>query len=406
MNEKAQNGGGLIDENEYYFDYGVSGYGVAIVLEANDLMDEPAIKSIGEEMMGLIVSNCLEYGARALAHIKADFRSESGTIRAHTIGPAHGIYAVGHIKYPVTSIRVVISSMVQGIEEDEVREATLGGIYDVAAAHLLKVNKEREHTYFNPAQSPGEGALLLDKKLQVVEANNRACLLFRMTAAELTGLDLWTLLDSGSQDALYRAVKSLYRDYKWSGELRGRRKDHSLFPIEAKINWVEIDEDSFIQVIMNDVTEKKSLEDSLRREKRKMRELNITLRNILMNIENEKKQLENDIARKIGTLILPALEKAKKETSPPLRNAYLDIIANQLTAMTKGGAHEYEARFFRLTRTEMLVCQLIQSGYTSKEIANVLNLAFDTVQTHRKNIRRKLGLRGRGMSLFSFLSAR
>jgi DNA-binding NarL/FixJ family response regulator len=35
-----------------------------------------------------------------------------------------------------------------------------------------------------------------------------------------------------------------------------------------------------------------------------------------------------------------------------------------------------------------------------------MNLAFETVQTHRKNIRRKLGLRGKNVNLHSFLIGR
>jgi DNA-binding CsgD family transcriptional regulator len=51
----------------------------------------------------------------------------------------------------------------------------------------------------------------------------------------------------------------------------------------------------------------------------------------------------------------------------------------------------------------MEVCQLIQLGRNGQEIAALLNMSFETVQTHRKNIRRKLGLKGRTVSLFSYL---
>ncbi len=390
----------------YYLNYGVSGYGVALLLISDELLDEGAVKAIAEEVMSAVTKKIIEGGARTVAHVKADLRTDGGTIHTHTIGAAHGIYTVGHLTQPATHIHVVLSSMVQGISEEAVQKATLEGIRLAASTYDLEVVKEREHTYFNPAQSPGEGALLLNKDLTVVEANYRAGLVYGMSTDDLVGKSCWTLLDSSSQETLYRAVKILYSEQKWQGELKGMRTDGNIFPVEARINWVAIDQQEFIQVIIRDVTEQKGLEESLRREKRRLKELNITLRNLLVAIESEKKHLEKNIAQKLETLILPTLEKAKNEPSTQLRNAYLDIIGGQLIALSKGVSHEFESRFFKLTRTEMNICQLIQSGYTSKEIASTLNIAFDTVQTHRRNIRKKLGLRGRNVNLFSYLSAR
>jgi DNA-binding CsgD family transcriptional regulator len=60
----------------------------------------------------------------------------------------------------------------------------------------------------------------------------------------------------------------------------------------------------------------------------------------------------------------------------------------------------------KLTKAEIQICQLIQSGSDSKEIAESMNISFDTVQTHRKNIRKKLGLSGRDISLFTYLNNR
>ncbi|HVY44123.1 MAG TPA: response regulator transcription factor [Hyphomicrobiaceae bacterium] len=45
-----------------------------------------------------------------------------------------------------------------------------------------------------------------------------------------------------------------------------------------------------------------------------------------------------------------------------------------------------------LTARERAVVQLVADGYTSKEIANILNISFKTVETHRATIMRKLDL--------------
>ena len=49
-----------------------------------------------------------------------------------------------------------------------------------------------------------------------------------------------------------------------------------------------------------------------------------------------------------------------------------------------------------LTRRENQVLNLIGNGKTSKIIAKELNLSMSTIETHRKNIRKKTGLIGKG----------
>jgi DNA-binding NarL/FixJ family response regulator len=48
----------------------------------------------------------------------------------------------------------------------------------------------------------------------------------------------------------------------------------------------------------------------------------------------------------------------------------------------------------RLTDRELHVLQLLGAGLSTREIAAEVNLSFKTVETHRENIKRKLGLRG------------
>ena len=61
--------------------------------------------------------------------------------------------------------------------------------------------------------------------------------------------------------------------------------------------------------------------------------------------------------------------------------------------------------FLKLSPTELKVCQFVQAGNTTKDIAETLGLSVDTIQTHRKNIRKKLGIRGHDVSLFNYLNS-
>ena len=43
---------------------------------------------------------------------------------------------------------------------------------------------------------------------------------------------------------------------------------------------------------------------------------------------------------------------------------------------------------------EIQIANLIKEGKKDKEIMKIMNMAFDTIKAHRKNIRKKLGITG------------
>ncbi len=48
-----------------------------------------------------------------------------------------------------------------------------------------------------------------------------------------------------------------------------------------------------------------------------------------------------------------------------------------------------------LTMQEFRILQIAKNGFCNKEIANQFNISIETVRKHRKNIMKKMGLRGK-----------
>jgi len=136
-------------EQGCYTEHGVSGYGVAVKLSRGEPMGEADIKTMAEQMMLSIATKCMNKGARCIGHIKSHLLTETGSLKADTIGVTHGAFSHGAIKSPVKDIYMAVNSIVQGIKEELVREATLEGIHDVAEGNGFAVDREREHTYFD-----------------------------------------------------------------------------------------------------------------------------------------------------------------------------------------------------------------------------------------------------------------
>ncbi len=252
-------------------------------------------------------------------------------------------------------------------------------------------------------RSAGEGLLLVDINFRIVEANQMSCRLFAVPREELIQQDCRSITEQGERVHLARIISELDEEEVWVGELAGIRTTGEKFPMEVTVNRVDLPKRTLFHVVVRDITARKSLEKSLQREKQHLEEMNVTLRNVMKSIDQQKREMERTVSMKIETFLLDALEKVKIEDSAPLRANYLDLIRDQLIGLTKGFSKELDGRLLSLTRTEMRVCQLIQGGSSSKDIAGILNLSYETVQTHRKNIRRKLGLRGQGVNLYSYL---
>lgn len=53
---------------------------------------------------------------------------------------------------------------------------------------------------------------------------------------------------------------------------------------------------------------------------------------------------------------------------------------------------------------EIKICTLLKTGFTTKDIANVLLLLSRTVENHRYNLHRKLGLGNENLSAFLMLT--
>ena len=147
----------------------------------------------------------------------------------------------------------------------------------------------------------------------------------------------------------------------------------------------------------------RSSRKALREQARSLEESNIALKVLLDHRDKDRQELERTVLSNVKGLVLPYIEKLKGARLKPRERTLVDIAATHLEDIISPFLQNVANADIILTPQEMQVAALIKDGQSSKEIAQVLNIAEATVNFHRKNLRIKFGLHNRRMNLRSHL---
>ena len=137
---------------------------------------------------------------------------------------------------------------------------------------------------------------------------------------------------------------------------------------------------------------------------RELEEANAALSVLLAKFEQSRQEFEEDVLRQITGLVLPHLAKLRSRLSGQTSEAaLLDLADENLKQVTSSFANRLSQALGQLTPTESEIAQLVMQGQTTKDIARTLARDKSTIDFHRNNIRRKLGLTSRAVNLRSHL---
>jgi PAS domain S-box-containing protein len=165
-------------------------------------------------------------------------------------------------------------------------------------------------------------------------------------------------------------------------------------------------------VIIRDITERKQAEGALHQREAelkvhadKLEEVNTALRVLLKRREEDRTELEEKILSNVKELVAPCLKRLMNTGLNARQAAHVETLESNLTDIISPFAHRLSSRYLSLTPTEIQVANLVKEGRTTKEIAEMLNSSSRTIESHRKNIRKKIGIAKRKVNLRSHLLA-
>jgi DNA-binding CsgD family transcriptional regulator len=168
---------------------------------------------------------------------------------------------------------------------------------------------------------------------------------------------------------------------------------------------LQIAHDELGKRVMERTAELLDANDQLKLQSRKLEEFNAALKVLLQSRENDQMDLEEKILLNMKNLVLPYLKKLKTARMDPDHSTYLDILEHNLQEIISPFSTNLSSKYVGLTPKEIQIAGLIRDGMTTKDIADILLSGEKTIETHRHNIRTKLGLKKEKVNLMSYLQS-
>ncbi|MCG6536877.1 MAG: LuxR C-terminal-related transcriptional regulator, partial [Syntrophales bacterium LBB04] len=128
----------------------------------------------------------------------------------------------------------------------------------------------------------------------------------------------------------------------------------------------------------------------LEKKSKNLEEMNIALNVLLQKRTEDNQRLQDLMVSNIKNLISPYVEKIRSNSANAKIYLLLDIIEKHLHEILSPLLTNMQQ--FNLTPKELQVATMVRDGKTTKEIAEVLGVETASIDTHRNNIRKKLGL--------------
>lgn len=300
-------------------------------------------------------------------------------------------------------------------EDRELRSAVEMALYKHSMEKKVRQSEEWLSTILH---SIGDGVIVSDKDGNVTFMNPVAEKLTGWTLAEAKGKlisDLVNITSDGNDDFCADPVGKIIEcgaATDFPGDTTLLAKDgtkrfiaDSAAPIRDKSAVV-----SGVVLVFRDVTEQKRMDLALRESEQKLRmhareleESNTALKVLLKQRESDKRELEENILANVKQLILPHIEKLKKNKDISEALSYLNILERNLEEIISPFSCRLSSKYYGFTPREIMIADLIKDGKQDKEIMQILNISFETVKSHRQNIRKKLGIYSKRSNLRTHL---
>lgn len=144
-------------------------------------------------------------------------------------------------------------------------------------------------------------------------------------------------------------------------------------------------------------------DERLKTEKTKLEEVNTTLKVLTNQLKENNKELEENILANVKDRILPLIKKIDNGQLNQRQTDCLAMIQEHLTCLVSPFIKTLNNDYLRLTPGEINVADLVRTGKSTKQIADILLLSPRTIEAYRESIREKTGIKNKRINLRTHL---
>jgi FixJ family two-component response regulator len=132
-----------------------------------------------------------------------------------------------------------------------------------------------------------------------------------------------------------------------------------------------------------------------------LRETHQAMLVLARNADRARQEMEERMITHLRSLILPLLADMRHDDRLQPYSAQLAMLAKAIEDVV-AGLSTHLTLMPMLSAREMRIAMMIKNGMTTEDIAMNLHISSETVKTHRRNMRKKLGLIGTGDQLHAY----
>lgn len=258
--------------------------------------------------------------------------------------------------------------------------------------------------------SPALMAISRFEDLVFLDINHRFTRFTGYSQEEIIGRSLHevNIISQKDRETIYSLLQTKGAIY--SKEVPYRTKSGNIRVGIYSAELIDVPDRKLIISVHHDVTERRQAQNKLKEGEANLAKLSTeleeaknALRVIFRSRREDQEYLEARLQKNINEFVIPYIMKLEKYNMDERNKNYLTILKSNLQDIVSPFLHNICTWYKDLTPTEIAVVVMVRNGMKSKNIAELIGVSVGTVDTHRNNIRKKLGLKKGKVNLRSYL---
>ncbi len=393
------------------------------VYVAMKLMNDRRISSLVMEDNGFPMGIITERDLLRLIHSKIDLQSiilqEVMSTPVQTVFSDVSSHEAARILTKMKLRRLVVTNssghcvgiitetdMVKGLRTSYTDH--LKGVIKQKDQQLQQVKRQIEEKAIldSMLQSTGDMAIsIMDLDLTVLIHNQAAAKLYECNGDTVIGNNASLLYTSSENRKQFtKAVRMADKKGRYEFVMQQQINGMSRYLATTLFSIRNLDtHKTGFGLISQDITKQKKAVLELEQKKKEAEDGNIALKVMLDQHTRTKASVEEQISIKLQELVNPYLNLLLQSPLNEKQAETVRIIAAHIDSITHQFSPEARKIILKLSPRESLLIDLVRQGKTSKDIAGILHIGLRTVETYRNNLRKKLGINKKKISLRTYL---